>query len=204
MEHFERSLADIEGFLTKQRISQVEDKLILRSHAAFQEAKTKSSKRVFELVHLKIDQFLEVSNYNWTPTQSLFTTGQYLVDLVNYLKNVLPKVLEDVPVQIKSFMYLDSLDYLATALLNLWFGDHVPEFNALFVATADIDLCFLEQFVEELNNPQLLDTFVELRQTVNLLISDNREEYLDIQVRNRKYNRLKPGTVIALFEKMHG
>lgn len=38
------------------------------------------------------------------------------------------------------------------------------EFNAMFVATVDIDLLYLERFVEEQHDAQLFDIFTELRQ----------------------------------------
>ena len=51
-----------------------------------------------------------------------------------------------------------------TYVQNLWLGPQVPEFNSLFIAIIDIDLSFLEQFVDELKDPNLLDTFTDLRQ----------------------------------------
>jgi hypothetical protein len=36
---------------------------------------------------------------------------------------------------------------------------------------------------------------------ITLLTSDSRNEYLDVQIRNRKYPRLKPALVMSLFEK---
>ncbi|KAI8087459.1 exocyst complex subunit Sec15-like-domain-containing protein [Thamnidium elegans] len=67
----------------------------------------------------------------------------------------------------------------------------------------DIDVRFIEDFVRNLGDPTVTDTFVELRQLLDLtIICDHPEEYLTPQVRNRKFNRLNGRDVIVLFEKV--
>jgi hypothetical protein len=47
------------------------------------------------------------------------------------------------------------------------------------------------------------DTFLELRQCVNLLKNDNNlDDYLQMQPRMRYYNRISMGDAVSLFEKL--
>jgi hypothetical protein len=48
----------------------------------------------------------------------------------------------------------------------------------------------------------LIDTFRELRQIVNLLESDNLDDYLQMQSRLRNYDRINMQDAASLFEKL--
>ena len=60
----------------------------------------------------------------------------------------------------------------------------------------------MTSFVESLNNPILLENLEELQQTVNLLQTDNPDEYYDVGVRNRKYGRVNPSHGQELLQKL--
>jgi Exocyst complex subunit Sec15-like len=63
----------------------------------------------------------------------------------------------------------------------------------------------LEDLVQNLGDASVAeaDTFLELRQIVNLLKSDTSiDDYLQIQPRNRYYNRISPQDAAVLFEKL--
>ena len=63
---------------------------------------------------------------------------------------------------------------------------------------------FLEQFVASLNQPNLEDLLVELRQLETLCTSDVPEEFMDKEIRMRKYSRLEKRDVVAILEKSFG
>lgn len=64
------------------------------------------------------------------------------------------------------------------------------------------DVQYLTSFVDGLENGFMLrENLDELQQTINLLQSDNHEEFFDIQVRNKKYNRVNALNGQVLLEK---
>lgn len=74
--------------------------------------------------------------------------------------------------------------------------------NENAIANFDLDVRYLEDLVETLGDASLIDTFLELRQIVNLLKSDNLDDYLQMQSRLRNYNRINMQDAVSLFEKL--
>lgn len=73
--------------------------------------------------------------------------------------------------------------------------------NKNAVADLDLDARYLQDFVASLNEPLLLQIFEELRQTIDLLKSDNTDEFYSIDTRMRKYSNVNPLTGPILLEK---
>lgn len=64
------------------------------------------------------------------------------------------------------------------------------------------DVQYLTNFVDSLDNGEMLkENLDELQQTVNLLQSENHEEFYDMSVRNKKYNRVDALNGPILLEK---
>lgn len=64
------------------------------------------------------------------------------------------------------------------------------------------DVTYLTDFVGSLENGQMLrENLDELQQTVNLMQSDNHDEFYDISIRNKKYGRVDPLNGPMLLEK---
>jgi hypothetical protein len=70
--------------------------------------------------------------------------------------------------------------------------------------TFDTDVKFLEKFVSELEqeSPGVGTTLIPLRQSVNLLLSDDVNEYNNMEVRYKKYDRVPPDVALELFSKV--
>jgi hypothetical protein len=63
------------------------------------------------------------------------------------------------------------------------------------------DVEYITQFVDSLNVPILRENLDELQQTVQLMQSENAEEFYDISVRNKKYGRVDAMNGPVLLEK---
>lgn len=64
------------------------------------------------------------------------------------------------------------------------------------------DVQYLTEFVDSLENGQMLrENLDELQQTINLLQSDNHDEFFDISSRNKKYGRVDALNGPTLLEK---
>lgn len=77
--------------------------------------------------------------------------------------------------------------------------------NENATANFDLDVQYLEDFVQNLGDASAAnaDTFLELRQCVNLLKSDtNLDDFLQMQPRMRHYNRISMQDALSLFEKL--
>ena len=139
--------------------------------------------------------------------------------LTQYLSNIMMSVLLGLPTEIKELIYFDALSHAATKILvspnghkisqgsrrdssqSLPLSDEVKRINPNGVAALAIDVQYLSDFVETLNNPILQKNLDELRQTVALMQSDNSDEYYDVSTRNKKYGRVDAMNGPLLLEK---
>ncbi|KAG9287563.1 hypothetical protein G9A89_019624 [Geosiphon pyriformis] len=202
LEYFESMCSELEKLLKDRRSLHRGGRVQLNAPNEFHQTRQKAEKRIFELVNSKIDDFLELADYDWAPLVSQSQPSPFLQDMVGFLTTVISSTLYNLPMSIKTFIYFDALDHLSTSLHDLILSPEVKKLNANGVANFDIDVKFLEQFAQGLDDPNIADAFMELRQIVTLLQCENMEEYLTSSTRNKKYSRIKPADVVNLIEKM--
>lgn len=77
----------------------------------------------------------------------------------------------------------------------------VKSINPNGVTALAKDVEYLTQFVDSLNVPILRENLDELQQTVQLMQSDNADEFYDVSVRNKKYGRVDAMHGPMLLEK---
>jgi hypothetical protein len=78
----------------------------------------------------------------------------------------------------------------------------VKHINANGVSALAQDVIYLTKFVDSLENGAMLrENLDELQQTVNLMQSDNHDEFFDISTRNKKYGRVDALNGPMLLEK---
>ncbi|KMU86675.1 secretory pathway protein [Coccidioides immitis H538.4] len=105
------------------------------------------------------------------------------------------------PTEIKELIYFDALSHAANMVLALPLSPDVKKINPNGVAALARDVDYLTKFVEGLGVPILLENLDELQQTVQLMMSDNTEEFYDISIRNKKYGRVDAMNGPILIEK---
>lgn len=70
------------------------------------------------------------------------------------------------------------------------------------VAALAKDVQYLTAFVDRLENGEMLkENLDELQQTINLMQSDNHDEFFDVSTRNKKYGRVDAMNGPILLEK---
>lgn len=204
MEHFEYASSQIEKLLQANRTSGRTVSVSLKGTSAFGAAGKLAEARIFELVNSVVDDFLEIADYDWLTTQKSTDPSSYLSEMINFLKTMVNSTLVNLPHRIKSFLYLDAFDHLAASLLR-FLVEASNELTPIAVANFDMDVKFLEDFVNDLaedaNEMSLTTTFTELRQSIDLLRAEDMSEYNNVMVRMKKYDRVKPENAQALFQK---
>ncbi|KAG0357915.1 hypothetical protein BG005_002980 [Podila minutissima] len=202
LEYFQGACADFEQLLTDSRSTSDSSKVTLQATALFRETRKSAEKRVFELVNSKIDDMLEIAEYEWLPASVPDLHSIYLQELVSFLSNVMSATLQNLPDSIKTYVYFDALEHLATMLHDIFLDPNVKQVNMNFVAGFSKDIQYLEDFVATLDNPNVADTFLSMRQLITLLLSENTEDYMDPQIRSQHYSRVKPEDVTKMLEKL--
>lgn len=99
--------------------------------------------------------------------------------------------------QLKFSLFNHLADYIHELLKN----DTTVAINLNFIIQLDLDLQAWAQLAES-EDPLLMESFVELRQLITLMLVEQTHEYLDPIIRNRKYSNLRPSEIIPILQKL--
>ncbi|KAI9746449.1 MAG: hypothetical protein M1818_000162 [Claussenomyces sp. TS43310] len=211
LEHFEIACQELEQLLIAARSSaSAGGPIVLNATEQFRSNKKTAEKRIFELVNSKIDDLIETAEYDWYehydfPSQSIALIccdkrmaptletepSNYMQTLTRYLSNIMNSTLLGLPREIKELIYFDALSHAANMILALPLSPDVRRINPNGVAALAKDVGYLTEFVDSLENAPILQGLLdELQQTVNLMQTDNPDEFFDIATRNKKFGRV--------------
>lgn len=184
----------------------------------FRDCRKRAENRIFEVMNMKIDDFLDCASYEFFNTskpgspvkqaQSMNApageASPYLLDLVAFLTTVWTSTLSELPVSIKSFVYYDAIYHISASLLAQMTGPFVKKISPRFIEQIlEPDVCYLEVFIKSLGDDNLLDQLAEIKQAILLLRMDTPvEEYLNASIKSKKYSRLPKQTAVILLEKL--
>ncbi|KAL2887145.1 Exocyst complex component sec15 [Ceratocystis lukuohia] len=204
LEHFEIACQELEQLLIRARSStSAGGPVSLRATTEFRNNKKTAEKRIFEVVNSKIDDLVDTAEYNWMSSTPPTETSNYMQTLTTYLSNIMNSTLLGLPREIKELIYFDALSHAANKILALPLSQDVKYINSCGVAALAKDVHYLTDFVDSLENGAMLrENLDELQQTINLMQSDNHDEFFDISTRNKKYGRVDPLNGPILLEKV--
>ncbi|KJZ75983.1 hypothetical protein HIM_04439 [Hirsutella minnesotensis 3608] len=204
LEHFEIACQELEQLLVRARSStSAGGPLKLNATEEFRNNKKTAEKRIFELVNSKIDDLVDTAEYDWLASTVSTEPSSYMQTLTRYLSNIMNSTLLGLPREIKELIYFDALSHAANKILALPLSPEVKHISAHGVSALAQDVQYLTEFVSSLENGQMLkENLDELQQTINLMQSDNHEEFFDISIRNKKYGRVDALNGPLLLEKL--
>jgi exocyst complex component 6 len=128
--------------------------------------------------------------------------SNYMQTLTGYLSNIMNSTLLGLPREIKELIYFDALSHAANMILALPLSPDVRKINPNGVAALAKDVDYLAEFVDTLDNaPILKQNLDELQQTVQLMQTENPDEFYDTSIRNRKFGRVDAMNGPRLLEK---
>lgn len=204
LEYFELATVKVQAMLESIRISSRRSRP-LKSLAAFANARRYAERRVFQLVEDAIDNFIEVARVDWRATKSEPGPAAYALEMTAYLLTMTNSTLARLPTDIRTMTYLAAGDHLRKKLMGML--DAAPDgITAAALQNFDKDLTFLEDFISGLSkaeeNPSLVESLTEVRQTLNLLRSEDPTEYNRAELRMKKYDRIDSNKISALLAKL--
>ncbi|CRK13783.1 hypothetical protein BN1723_002021 [Verticillium longisporum] len=204
LEHFEAACQELEQLLIRARSStSAGGPVTLGATEQFRNNKKTAEKRIFELVNSKIDDLVDTAEYDWMTSTAPTDPSNYMQTLTRYLSNIMNSTLLGLPREIKELIYFDALSHAANKILALPLSSEVKHINTHAVSALAVDVHYLTEFVDSLENGAMLrENLDELQQTVNLLQSDNHDEFFDISIRNKKFGRVDALNGPMLLEKL--
>ncbi|KAI0068510.1 exocyst complex component sec15 subunit [Artomyces pyxidatus] len=200
LEHFEVACVELERSLTSLRSTQRGGTIRLTAAGSFGTTLTRALQRINALITSKLDDFFELSEYDWTPTTREDAPSMYLYELVNWLTTVVDSLV--IKETYKDEAYRGAVTYIAQCLIEFLTDRNIPMMNENAISNILVDLDFLEDQFKSTGRSHLISVFTELRSTTSIVLEDKVAEYLVPALRQTSYSSIKPKRLQALLEKL--
>ncbi|KAJ3086346.1 hypothetical protein HK102_013250 [Quaeritorhiza haematococci] len=202
LEYFEKACAEFEAVVMEKRSAE-NARVVLQAAQTFRDARMQGEKRLIELTNTKVDEFLELADYQWISPNPPVVPSLYVQELTNFLTSVSASTLSSLPDSVRNAIYHAAFEHLASTLQDMLLSPSVKKINGNFVDQLNLDVGYLGQFIADLKTVKTGLLFEELRQLAAFLKSDNYEEFLG-PTKQTKYPRVKATTVVVILEKLKG
>uniref|UniRef100_A0A4W4HDY2 Exocyst complex component n=1 Tax=Electrophorus electricus TaxID=8005 RepID=A0A4W4HDY2_ELEEL len=207
--HLEMSCHYLEEFISN--ITNVPPHMVnatkLYGTSTFKDARHAAEEEIYTNLNLKIDQFLQLADYDWMAAQGGGQASDYLSDLIAFLCSTF-SVFTHLPGKVAQTACMSACKHLSTSLLQLLLEADVRQVSMGALQQFNVDVKECERFaragpVPGFQGDTLLLAFIDLRQLLDLFIQWDWSTYLaDYGRPSCKYLRVNPHTALALLEKM--
>uniref|UniRef100_A0A8C7ZA14 Exocyst complex component n=1 Tax=Oryzias sinensis TaxID=183150 RepID=A0A8C7ZA14_9TELE len=210
--HLEQSCHFLEEFISN--ITNVPPDTVnatkLYGTSTFKDARHAAEAEIYTNLNTKIDQFLQLADYDWMaspPAGGTLSASDYLIDLIAFLNSTF-SVFTNLPGKVAQTACMSACKHISTSLMELLLNPEVRQISigALHQLNADVKEC--ESFaragpVAGFQGDTLLLAFSDLRQLLDLFTQWDWSTYLvDYGKPTCKYLRVNPHISLALLEKM--
>ncbi|KZT13017.1 rsec15 [Laetiporus sulphureus 93-53] len=200
LEHLEVACAELERSLTLIRSSQRGGIIRLTASASFATVTTYALSRVTASISSKLDDFFDLSEYDWTPPKREKAPSMYLYELINWLTTVVDSL--TVKDAYKDEAYRGAANYIAECFMDFLTGGDVRMMNENALANVIMDIDFLEDEFKRGGHAHLNASFLELRLMASVVMEDKVQQYLIPAKRRANYSVVRPSRLQALLEKL--
>ncbi|XP_071982494.1 exocyst complex component 6B isoform X2 [Engystomops pustulosus] len=173
----------------------------------FKDARQAAEEEIYTNLNQKIDQFLQLADYDWMAAECAEQASDFLMDLVAFLNSTFA-VFTHLPGKVAQTACMSACKHLSTSLTQLLLEADVRQITMGALQQFNLDVKECERFarsgpVPGFQGDTLQLAFIDLRQLLDLFIKWDWSTYLaDYGQPNCKYLRVNPTTALTLLEKM--
>ncbi len=210
--YLERACTYLERLVERRSTARFPRRMRLRkSREAFRQVRMRCEDLLFEIVDTKVDSIMSLLSPSlWEPAhmqtdasgRAVPEPSQPVQDVVVFLENSL-MYLRDMPDAVVKAIHFTSCRRVCLRLVESLEAHETRRFNLLGLIQLRCDVEFLESFALRTPVPNLIESFSEVRQLVDLFLLGPTAALLDPQERMEKYPHLVPHRMLALLEKFH-
>ncbi|XP_019408489.1 PREDICTED: exocyst complex component 6B isoform X2 [Crocodylus porosus] len=207
--HLEKSCRFLEEFITN--ITNVLPETVhttkLYGTTTFKDARHAAEEEIYTNLNQKIDQFLQLVDYDWMAAEPGSRASDYLIDLIAFLRSTFA-VFTHLPGKVAQTACMSACKHLSTSLMQLLLEVEVRQLTLGALQQFNLDVEECEQFarsgpVPGFQGDTLQLAFIDLRQLLDLFLHWDWSTYLaDYGQPTCKYLRVNPTTALTLLEKM--
>ncbi|XP_041937895.1 exocyst complex component 6 isoform X5 [Alosa alosa] len=208
--HLEQACRYLEDFITN--ITNVSPETIhttrLYGLATFKDARHAAEGEIYTKLNQKIDEFIQLADYEWGMSESDGRASGYLMDLINFLRSTF-QVFTHLPGKVAQTACMSACKHLASSLLQMLLDPDLKQISLGAIQQFNLDVIQCELFassepVPGFQGDTLQLAFIDLRQLLDLFMVWDWSTYLaDYGQPTSKYLRVNPSTALALLEKVN-
>lgn len=173
----------------------------------FRVARDDAERQICEKLKQKLDEFLELENYDWLLVEPQGHASSFITDLIAFLKSIFLSF-TNLPAEVAQVACKSACEHIAKSVMAFMLSDDVKQLTMGALQQINLDTIQCEQFaasepVPGLEEGVLLQYFAHLRQLLDLFMSWDWPTYFhDYGQENSKYQQVNPNTAISLLEKL--
>ena len=148
----------------------------------FDNVKEESKRQIHVKLTEKIDEFFELSRYNWTTTQARDTPSDHMTDMLTYLKNKF-KTFTQLEQSVACGACEEAGKHIADKLLEIFLDPGITQMTRVALDILDQDVIAYEGFaldepVKGVKNINLLIPIQKLRNVINMIKQSDYDKYI--------------------------
>nr|KAF6455912.1 exocyst complex component 6 [Rousettus aegyptiacus] len=207
--HLEQACKYLEDFITN--ITNISQETVhttrLYGLSTFKDARHAAEGEIYTKLNQKIDEFVQLADYDWTMSEPDGRASGYLMDLINFLRSIF-QVFTHLPGKVAQTACMSACQHLSTSLMQMLLDNELKQISMGAVQQFNLDVIQCELFassepVPGFQGDTLQLAFIDLRQLLDLFMVWDWSTYLaDYGQPASKYLRVNPNTALTLLEKM--
>ncbi|KAK4793685.1 hypothetical protein SAY86_024120 [Trapa natans] len=199
-------------FCHAAQLSGIPPRMVERSRRQFplNKAKDAAEEMLSGLLKTKTDSFMIlIENVNWMADEPTQSGNEYVNEVIIYLETWVSTAQQILPAPVLRRVLQEVLCHISEKIVATLYSDAVKRFNVNAIMGFDVDIRLLDSFADNQGSlfsddeaSQLKSSLAEVRQMINLLLSNHPENFLNPVIRERSYNALDHRKVVMISEKL--
>ncbi|XP_053721307.1 exocyst complex component 6 isoform X3 [Synchiropus splendidus] len=208
--HLEQACRYLEEFISN--ITNISPETIhttrLYGLSTFKDARHAAEGEIYTKLNQKIDEFIQLADYEWNMVESDGRASGYLMDLINFLRSTF-QVFTHLPGKVAQTACMSACKHLSTSLMQMLLDPDLKQISMGAIQQFNLDVIQCELFassepVPGFQGDTLQLAFIDLRQLLDLFMVWDWSTYLaDYGQPTCKYLRVNPAMALALLEKVY-
>ncbi|XP_053165463.1 exocyst complex component 6 isoform X2 [Hemicordylus capensis] len=208
--HLEQACKYLEDFITN--VTNISQEAVhtarLYGLSTFKDARHAAEGEIYTKLNQKIDEFIQLADYDWIMTEPDGRASGYLMDLINFLRSTF-QVFTHLPGKVAQTACMSACQHLSTSMMQMLLDNDLKQISMGAIQQFNLDVMQCELFassepVPGFHGETLQLAFIDLRQLLDLFMVWDWSTYLaDYGQPSSKYLRVNPSTALALLEKVH-
>ncbi|XP_041370054.1 exocyst complex component 6B-like [Gigantopelta aegis] len=174
MNYLEKSCVSLEKYISSITGAEKDSVHVARLHGTsmFKDARDDAEQHIYQSLNKKIDEFLDLANYDWMLMESHGHPSGYIMDLIAFLQSTFMSF-TNLPEKVARTACMSACQHIASVMMTFLQDNEVRQITMASLQQFNLDLIQCEQFtasetVPGSNDGTLELAFADLRQVRNL------------------------------------